>query len=141
MFLQANIKDFKYYVRQRIGVYCKDADWMEMAFQTILKCYDECLIQEVRNSRYNKIIEFKNGDMIKFVPAVEGARGNKFNKIFLQPGIDREIYTTVIKPCLFNRGYAFVMDENDFYINADYYYIKEEELEKEVKRNDVIREI
>ena len=39
MFLQANIKDFKYYVRQRIGVYCKDADWMEMAFQTILKCY------------------------------------------------------------------------------------------------------
>lgn len=127
MFLQANIEDFKYCVRQRIGIYCKDADWMEMAFQTVLKCYDECLIQEVRNSQYNKIIEFKNGDMIKFVLAVEGACGNRFNKIFLQPGIDREIYKTVIKPCLFNRGYAFVMDGNDFYMNADYYYMKEEE--------------
>ena len=45
-------------------------------------------------------------------------------------------------PKLKREGFAyFTVDENDFYINADYYYIKEEELEKEVKRNDVIREI
>lgn len=141
MFLQANIEDFKYYVRQKIGIYCKDADWMEMAFQTILKCYDECLIQEVRIMRNERFINFKNGDIFKFVFAVEGVRGNKFNKIFLQPGIDREIYRTVIRPSIINRGDAFVMDESDFYMNADYYYMKEEELEKEVKGNDVIREI
>lgn len=89
----------------RIGIYYKDKEWAEQ------KCKEIC--NEIENNsysgtcivdRWDLIIYLGNGSYIKFLPASEHCRGNKFNRIYYQKGIEEDVLFQIIYPTLMNRS-------------------------------------
>lgn len=117
------------YIAQRIGIYYKDKFWLEDFLNELLKNIPEDII--VR--REKDCIRLKDGTFIKAVKANSGARGHKFDKIFMQSEIDEDIYEINIRPAQVQRYYhPLVFDSEKMYnrhlsfeeypLDADFYY-------------------
>ena len=117
------------YIAQRIGIYYKDKFWLEDFLNELLKNIPEDII--VR--REKDCIRLKDGTFIKAVKANFNARGQKFDKIFMQSGIDEDTYEINIRPTQMQRYYhPLVFDSEKMYdrhlsfeeypLDADFYY-------------------
>lgn len=117
------------YIAQRIGIYYKDKFWLEDFLNELLKNIPEDII--IR--REKDCIRLKDGTFIKAVRANFNARGNKFDKIFMQSGIDEDTYEINIRPAQVQRYYhPLVFDSEKMYdrhlsfeeypLDADFYY-------------------
>ena len=83
----------------RIGIFYADKKWAEQKFKEICKYITE---SGTCKKYYNMTIEFGNGSYIKFVPAYKKCCGQRFNRIYYQEGIDREILMRIVYPTLLN---------------------------------------
>ena len=115
------------YIAQRIGIYYKDKFWLEDFLNELLKNIPEDII--IR--REKDFIILKDGTFIRAVKANSGARGHKFDKIFMQSGIDEDTYEINIRPAQVQRYYyPLVFDSEKMYNRhlsfeeypADFYY-------------------
>lgn len=108
------------YIAQRIGVYYKEEHWAKEFLDYLLKSIPEQAIVGRRRDR----IDLVDGSFIKTVKVGSDTRGYRFDKIFIQSGIDEEIYQTEIKPYYVNRFRYLVFNDylNDCPIDADLYY-------------------
>jgi len=86
---------------QRIGIYYKDSYWADNICTSIINDAADSIDQSrgvTILSKYTKRITFKDGSIVEFVPVTESSRGKKFTKSFIQNGISKEIFYTVIAP-------------------------------------------
>ena len=85
----------------KVGVLYKDEDWGEQTMKDFAYLVpDECIQGRTRDS-----ILFRDGSSIRMVKATEfSVRGHKFDKIFIQQGIDEEYVNAYVRPLLINRN-------------------------------------
>lgn len=115
--------------RVRIGVYYIDDAWVTNLFKEMLDIFKNDKILRMSNGRDSKWIEFENGDYIKFVKICDSSRGNKFDKVILQPGIPKNIYDTIIRPTIISRTNSIVIEDDEI-IEAKAYYCYMKEVEE-----------
>ena len=86
---------------RRIGFFYRTQEWADKVYNTIVReDMDYGCIDFARSQRGFKEIAYKDGTMVKVIPAVNGARGNRFDVIYFEPGVDIEIYHCIIAPTL-----------------------------------------
>ena len=83
------------------GVFYKDEDWGKQIMEEFaFSAPNECIQGRTRDS-----ILFRDGSSIRMVKADSlSVRGYKFDKIFVQQGIDEEFINTYLRPLLVNRN-------------------------------------
>lgn len=114
------------YLIRQIGIFYYNKEWAKQLFDTILHEIPPETINKY-SSKYLQIA-FKDGSCLNFVNANIPARGRKFSEIYIQDGIDVEIYRYVILPCLNPRKAKLVQiirnAEDIFtgYLSAKEYY-------------------
>ena len=84
----------------KIGIYFKDYNWAKGYFNYLLKMED---IVYTKESKYRFFIQCVNKDTIDFILAKDCAKGYKFDKIYLQDGVDLNTYRLIIAPTLMHR--------------------------------------
>lgn len=89
------------YIAQRIGIYYKDEFWLENFLNELLKNIPEDIII----CKKKDCVRLKDGTFIKAVRAKSNAIGHKFDKIFMQSGIDENTYEIIIRPAQVQRYY------------------------------------
>lgn len=117
------------YIVQRIGIYYKDEFWLEDFLNELLRNVPEDII--IRKEK--DCVRLKDGTFIKAVRANSNARGCKFDKIFMQSGIDEDTYEINIRPAQMQRYYHPLVFEGkkmynrhltfeEYPLDADWYY-------------------
>ena len=86
----------------KIGVFYTDENWGRQTMEDFAFLVpNECIQGRTRDS-----ILFRDGSSIRMVKATEfSVRGHKFDKVFIQQGIDEDFVNTYIRPLLINRNY------------------------------------
>lgn len=95
---------------QRIGIYYKDFEWAQQVFCDIV---NDCTPYIQRKSRNNAIIVLNDETLIRFLPANDSSRGQRFTKAFIQSGVDKKVYCCVIAPKVQNNECYMVDDYDD----------------------------
>lgn len=107
------------YLSRKIGVYYTDSKWRDEYFKGLLENIPSETVNRSRNGS-ETFIELKDGTIIRFVKANSGARASKFHEVFLQPGIEKEIYRVIIAPCIIGYGGAYFVNKlEDFYFRRN----------------------
>ena len=83
-----------------IGIFYQDENWAKQLYDEIIEDLKAHNLFDSRLSRfgYDKYITVNPYYHIKFVPANTRARGNRFNRVYYQKGIDKEVINTRIYP-------------------------------------------
>ena len=117
------------YIAQRIGIYYKDEFWLEDFLNELLKNIPEDII--IRKEK--DCVRLKDGTFIKAVRVNSNAKGHKFDKIFMQSGIDEDTYEINIRPTQVQRYYHPLVFDckrmlnrrltfEEYPLDADWYY-------------------
>ena len=84
-----------------IGVFYKNAEWADKWFEDFINKIDiTCISTYIRNRADKFIIKLRDGNIIKAISANNKARGNKFDKVFVEPCIEPETINEIIRPLL-----------------------------------------
>lgn len=89
--------------RFRIGVFYKNEEWAEKKFHEI---YKEIVNNsgsgtcQIISTKDGKVICLGNNSYIKFVSAYVHSRGQKFDRIYYQDGIESDILYSIIYPLI-----------------------------------------
>lgn len=84
-----------------IGIFYKDKEWGEQTMKDFA-----CLVpNECIQGRMKDRIVFRDGSCIRIIKAESlSVRGYKFDKVFVQQGIDEEFVNAYLRPLLVNRN-------------------------------------
>lgn len=89
------------YTGTRIGVFYKNAEWADKWFEDFINEIDKtCISNYIRNRAGRFIIKLRDGTIIKAISADSKARGNRFDKAFVEPCIEPETINEFIRPLL-----------------------------------------
>lgn len=84
-----------------IGIFYQDENWAKQLYDEIIEDLKTNNLFDSRLSRfskYDKYITINPYCHIKFVPADTRARGNRFNRVYYQKSIDKEVIDIRIYP-------------------------------------------
>ncbi len=82
----------------KIGVFFKTRVWAEKWFEDFLKKIDDrCVLRYVKRGIAPYFIELKDGTRIVAVPISTDARGCRFDKTYVEPGISVYNINTIIR--------------------------------------------
>ena len=112
-----------------IGIYYRTIEWLNQFIIILLDGIPpEAIVRRTKNE-----IVLVGGIIIRFCPAVENMRGQKFNKVFMQENIPMEFFYRVISPTtIYGYRNVFVVDDNLKTIQRiDLYAYSRETKEKE----------
>lgn len=82
----------------KIGVFHDDRLWVEDWFREFIKKYGESCISQCAFTKGRLFLILKDGTQIISCPATENSRGHKFDKVYIQPTIRKEIIDNIIAP-------------------------------------------
>ena len=86
----------------KYGIWFKDYKWGERVAEAILKNSSKDML--IRYTKSVHKIHFEFTDIIvDIIPAVGNSRGQKFDIMYLQDGIDDKTFRIIILPCLMRR--------------------------------------
>ena len=92
------MKDGEYVFQYRIGVYYKDFKWARNLLDEYIKSIPpECIDHHMKNR-----LVLKNGSCINLVPANTNCRGQRYDRVIVQEGIDKKILDCIIRPAMLN---------------------------------------
>lgn len=80
----------------RVGVCYKDKAWAVEQIKRMASLINPDAIEQQRDL----CVELKDGSYIKGIPCSDSARGYKFNKIYVQRGVNEDFINTVLCPCI-----------------------------------------
>ena len=112
-----------------IGIYYRTIEWLNQFIIILLDGIPpEAIVRRTKNE-----IVLVGGIIIRFCPAVENMRGQKFNKVFMQENIPMDFFYRVISPTtIYGYRNVFVVDDNLKTIQRiDLYACSRETTEKE----------
>lgn len=112
-----------------IGIYYRTIEWLNQFIIILLDGIPpEAIVRRTKNE-----IVLVGGIIIRFCPAVENMRGQKFNKVFMQENIPMDFFYRVISPTtIYGYRNVFVVDDNLKTIQRiDLYACSRETKEKE----------
>ena len=111
----------------KTGIYFKDYNWAKNYFSYLLETTKDIVYTQKNNHKF--FIQYANKDTVTFVVANDSARGYRFDKMYLQEGIDLHIYNCIIAPKLIHRypvddPIQIIKEQNNSYlfIPIDEYY-------------------
>lgn len=89
-------------IKQQINIYYIHMEWAEALFDKIIEeqVSKEDIVCLRKEHYYGCYCKLKNGDVIRTVRACESSRGIKATKVFMEPGIDKEIVDCIIRPVI-----------------------------------------
>lgn len=110
--------------QQKIGIYYKNRDFAEETLKYFLSALPQESIKLIKKTNNELMAVLVDGTTIRCIKANNTARGAKFDKIFIEEGIEYNIYRQIILPQYSCRYYynPCIIRENKDIINADYYY-------------------
>lgn len=98
---------------QRIGIFYKDEEWKRKIFDEIADYYRSLdMIDHLSYAMWDAKIVLKDGTRICFVRAEGRCRGQRFNKIIIQSGVEQPFIDTVIRPCILPSAYVVDIDND-----------------------------
>lgn len=103
-------------IRQNIGIYYRTVDWKDTIYDLILAEIPEEIIEKRAKGGIDSFIYLKDGTSIRFIPCLENIRGVRFDKVFMEDGIDKNFLDCVIRPA--HTGY-FYRGENIIYLDKE----------------------
>lgn len=80
-----------------IGIYYKDYDWALNQFNFLKKSLKDQIVKISCNNKYFHMT-LKDGDYIDICPARSEALGRRHTHIYIQKGVDKDIYEVCIAP-------------------------------------------
>lgn len=85
----------------KIVIWSKDLESGKKELEKVVKDYQRIgvEIQKERHSKYESVIEFKNGHYIRLVPSTESRRGIKCNISIVDRSIEQEFFDCIIRAC------------------------------------------
>lgn len=117
-----------YLLSQKIGIYYKHREWAERVFDEAISTIPKEAISKIVKGRYDMFCELYDGSCIKCIAATDSARAHKFDKVLIEPEINKKIYEVLIMPTLVSKPKALVVsiNEEDLLIpkEAKYYYME-----------------
>lgn len=99
--IQKQINFCQYNEKYRCGIFVKNSERLKIVTEVI-----SYLLQnpngviELKKSRYDTLVSFRNGSLIRVVIVSDNARGQRYNGAIIDSDIIQEIIDTVILPCL-----------------------------------------
>ena len=99
--IQKQINFCQYNEKYRCGIFVKNSERLKIVTEVI-----SYLLQnpngviELKKSKYDTLVSFRNGSLIRVIVANDGARGQRYNGAIIDSDIIQEIIDTVIFPCL-----------------------------------------
>lgn len=92
-----------------IGIYYRTIEWLNQFIIILLDGIpQEAIVRRTKNE-----IVLVGGIIIRFCPALENMRGQKFNKVFMQENIPMDFFYKVISPAsIYGYRNVFVVDDN-----------------------------
>lgn len=88
------------YLARRVGIWYHNRAWADRLFEEIVKNIpQEAIVGCVKNSS-TKSITLIDGSRIDFIPSKDCSRGYKFSEVYVQEGIEDDIYMNVIRHCV-----------------------------------------
>lgn len=89
-------------IKQQINIYFVHMEWAEALFDKIIEeqVPKEDIVCFRKDSNYGCYCRLKSGDVIRTVRASQNSRGVKSTKVFMEPGIDKEIVDCIIRPSI-----------------------------------------
>lgn len=84
----------------KIGIYFKNYNWAKRYFNYLLETKD---IVCTRKHNHGFFIQYANKNTVTFIIADDSSCGCRFDKIYLQDGIDLDTYRYIIVPTLLHR--------------------------------------
>ena len=88
------------YLTRMIGIWYHDRKWAENVFDAIIKGIPEKAILRIRKFMPEMTVVFTDESILRMVCANTTARGCRFNEVYIQDGIRKEIYEQIISPCV-----------------------------------------
>lgn len=123
-----------YLLSQKIGIYYKHKEWAEKVFNEMISTIPKAAISKAVKGRYDLFCGLYDGSVIKCVPVCNRACVLRFDKVIIEPGIDKKVCDTLIMPALVTapRGYVIEMNEENGPIVKDIrcYYAEQKEKEE-----------
>lgn len=92
----------RYGVEYTVGIFYKDISWAKSVYDILYRKLNAA-IHTCRRNRYHMDITLHGGMRYLFIHADANARGYKFNRIYLQPGINQDYIDDIIVPSLVNQ--------------------------------------
>lgn len=105
----------------RVIIWYKDLEaGMEQMERIIYNYHFHNNIKVLRklNTKYEKIIELENGDLISAIPAIERFKGMRCDISYVERAVDKEYFDNIIRHCttglpvhgfcLFGEGYLVI---------------------------------
>ena len=99
--IQKQINFCQYNEKYRCGIFVKNSEHLKIVTEIILY-----LLQnpsgaiELKKSKYDTLVSFRNGSLIRVLVANDGTRGYRWNGLIIDSDISQEVINTVIFPCL-----------------------------------------
>ena len=84
---------------RKIGFFYKNEEWAERKFIELRDQHQSDLKHVIHSCSERRLV-FHGGTMILFVPVDDRCRGCKFDEIYYQKGISKEILNAIVRPCL-----------------------------------------
>ena len=89
-----------FYRGLKVGVVYKEHRWAEKWFKEFISKIDKSCVKKYILSHSDIAVILKDGTIIKAVSATGNSRGSRFDKIFVQPGVDKDVIDHVIRPMI-----------------------------------------
>ena len=99
--------------KYKVGIAIFDEDKRAAAHQFVYSMVsDSDYVENIRNSKYNFEVHFKNGSAIKFVYPSDNARGHRFH-LLIEDKDNPKDSTRVLRACEILEGYVYFVDDID----------------------------
>lgn len=86
----------------KIGVFYEDRPWVEYWFREFIKKYGESCISQCAFTKDRLFLILKDGTQIISCQANDHSRGQRFDKVYIEPTISRKVIDGLISPMIFS---------------------------------------
>ena len=99
--IQKQINFCQYNEKYRCGIFVKNSERIKIVTEVISNLLQNPSgVIELRKTKYDRLVTFRNGSIIRVIIANDGARGYRWNGLIIDSDISHEIINTIILPCL-----------------------------------------
>lgn len=111
------------YLARRIGIWYQDRNWAEKVFQELIEHMPSEYIVSVRRRGSEMVANFIDGSLLRMIPTNDASRGQRYTELYVQAGIDINIYEKIIAPSAapYYKGVVIISKAEDIVHGGSYW--------------------